>query len=206
MSQQDTGATAQTRAVAERSGEESRQVSEQASDKVREAGGQAKEKARGTLREQVDQRSRQAGDQLGSTAGDVRAVGDQLRERGNEPAARLADQAAHHTERLASYLSNSSADRILADAEDYARRQPWAVALGGLALGFAASRLLRASSQQRSAGRGRSGPPPTAWQQPPTPASRPGQAWQESPTPPSGPGPVPGWQEPPTRLTDEEAW
>jgi hypothetical protein len=33
--------------------------------------------------------------------------------------------------------------------EDFARSKPWAVAAGGLALGFAASRFLKASSSRR---------------------------------------------------------
>jgi hypothetical protein len=37
----------------------------------------------------------------------------------------------------------------LADVEAFARRQRWLVAAGGLALGFAASRFLKASSSRR---------------------------------------------------------
>jgi hypothetical protein len=51
---------------------------------------------------------------------------------------------------VGSYLERSDGDTILRDAEDFGRRQPWAVMLGGLAVGFAASRVLKASSQQRS--------------------------------------------------------
>jgi hypothetical protein len=46
-------------------------------------------------------------------------------------------------------MKDSDADRILGDVEDFARSNPWAVAAGGLALGFAASRLLKASSSRR---------------------------------------------------------
>jgi hypothetical protein len=38
---------------------------------------------------------------------------------------------------------------LLRDVEDFARRNPWAVAAGGFALGFVASRLLKASSSER---------------------------------------------------------
>lgn len=114
---------------------------------------QAKDKVRGGLRDQVGQRSQQAGSQLASTAADVRAVGEQLRERENDGAARLADQAADRTQQVADYLTNSDPDRILRDAEDLAHRQPWAVALGAAAIGFAASRMLKASSRRRAADR-----------------------------------------------------
>lgn len=117
----------------------------QAQEKVQEASGQAKHK----LREQVDQRSTQAGDRVASAAGDVRSVGEELRRQGKEQPARIADQAADRAERLGGYLQESDADRILRDVEDLGRRQPWIVVAGGLALGFAASRFLKASSEQR---------------------------------------------------------
>jgi hypothetical protein len=128
----------------------------QATDKAQEVAGQAKEKAqeaagqaKGRVREQVDQRSTEAGQQVSTTAGDLRSVGDELRKQGKDTPAKLAEQAADRTERLGSYLTESDADRILHDVEDFARKQPWAVVAGGLALGFAASRLLKASSSQR---------------------------------------------------------
>jgi hypothetical protein len=123
---------------------------EQAKEKAREASGQAQDK----LREQVDQRSTQAGERVASVASDARSVGEQLRRQGRDQPARLADQAADRAERLGSYLQESDADRILRDVEDFGRRQPWAVAAAGVALGFAASRFLKASSQRRYASRG----------------------------------------------------
>jgi gas vesicle protein len=121
------------------------EVAGQAQEKVQEVAGQAK----GNLRSQVDQRSTDAGERVSSTAEDVRAVGEELRKQGKDQPARLADQAAERAERFGSYLTESDADRILRDVEDFGRRQPWALALGGLALGFAASRFLKASSQTR---------------------------------------------------------
>jgi hypothetical protein len=47
------------------------------------------------------------------------------------------------------YLKDASGDRILRDVEDFARRQPMLVTAAGLALGFAASRFLKASSSRR---------------------------------------------------------
>src|SRR3954468_14165058 len=123
---------------------------DQAKEKAQEAAGQAK----GRVREQVDQRSTEAGQQVSSTAGDLRSVGEQLREQGKETPAKLAEQAAERTERLGSYLTESDADRILGDVEDFARKQPWAVVAGGLVLGFAASRFLKASSGERYQARG----------------------------------------------------
>jgi hypothetical protein len=56
---------------------------------------------------------------------------------------------ANQADRLGDYLKGASGDRLLRDAEDFARRQPMLVAAAGLALGFAASRFLKASSSRR---------------------------------------------------------
>jgi ElaB/YqjD/DUF883 family membrane-anchored ribosome-binding protein len=139
---------------------------DQAKEKAQEAASEAK----GRVREQVDQRSTEAGQQVASTAGDLRSVGEELRKQGKDTPAKLAEQAAERTERLGSYLTESDADRILGDVEDFARRQPWAVVAGGLALGFVASRFLKASSSQRYQQR-TSRPDPAAPQLPSPPTS-----------------------------------
>ena len=116
-----------------------------AQDKARGALGQA----RGRLRDQVDQRSTLAGDQVQSTAQDVRKVAEQLRGQGKETPARVAEQVADRAESFGRYLRDADGERLLRDVEDFARRQPWLVVAGGLALGFAASRFLKASSSRR---------------------------------------------------------
>jgi hypothetical protein len=116
-----------------------------AQDKTRGALGQA----RGRLRDQVDQRSTQAGDQVQAAAQDVRKVAEQLRGQGKETPARVAEQVADRAESFSSYLRDADGERLLGDVEAFARRQPWLVAAGGLALGFAASRFLKASSSRR---------------------------------------------------------
>jgi hypothetical protein len=116
-----------------------------AQDKTRGALGQA----RGRLRDQVDQRSTQAGDQVQSAAQDVRSVAEQLRNQGKETPARVAEQVADRAESFGTYLRDADGKRLLGDVEAVARRQPWLVAAGGLALGLVASRFLKASSSRR---------------------------------------------------------
>jgi hypothetical protein len=118
---------------------------ETAQEKVKEGAQQAQSRAR----EQIDQRSTQAGEQVSATAQALRSTGEQLREQGQEPQAKAAERVAHHAERLGGYLSDSDADRLLRDAEDFGRRQPLAVMAAGVAIGFAASRFLKASSRNR---------------------------------------------------------
>jgi hypothetical protein len=114
-------------------------------DKARGALGQA----RGRLSDQVDQRSTQAGERISGSAADVRSIAEELRRQGKDAPATLAEQAAGQAERVGDYLKGASGDRLLRDVEDLARRQPLLVAAGGLVLGFAASRFMKASSSRR---------------------------------------------------------
>jgi hypothetical protein len=170
-----------------------------AKEKAQEAAGEAKQQASTKLREQVEQRSTQAAEQVSGTASDLRSVSEELRNQGKDTPARLAEQAAQRTERLGGYLRESDADRILGDVEDFARRQPWAVVAGGVALGFVASRFLKASSSDRYkasqgsiAGNGHSR---TAIAPPPAPSPSAYPAAPAAPAPPAPP--VPGATLPP---------
>ncbi len=121
------------------------EVAQQAQQQAQHAAGQARNRIRG----QVDQRTTGAGEQLAGQAADIRTVADQLREQGKDKPAQIAEQAAQRTEQIGSYLKESDADRILGDVEGFARQRPWAVVAGGIAVGFVASRLLKASSADR---------------------------------------------------------
>ena len=101
------------------------------------------------LKEQVDHRSTQAGEQINTVASDVRSVADQLRSQGKDAPARYAEQAAEKVQSAGQWLENSDGDELLRDVEEFARRNPWALAAGGLLLGLAASRFLKASSGER---------------------------------------------------------
>ena len=125
--------------------EKAQEMKGQAQEKAQEAAGQAQS----MLREQIDQRSTQAGERVSGTAGDLRSVGTELRKQGKDAPAKFAENAADRAERLGSYLSESDGDRLLADVEDFGRRQPLAVLAGGLVVGIAAARFLKASSSRR---------------------------------------------------------
>jgi hypothetical protein len=101
------------------------------------------------LREQVDQRSTQAGQQVNTVADDVRTVAGELRNQGKDKPAEYADKAAEQVQSVGQWLERSDGDQILRDVEGFARRNPWAVAAGGVVLGLAASRFLKASSGER---------------------------------------------------------
>ena len=117
---------------------------------VRETAQNAVNQGKSFLGKQVDERSTVIGQQIGSLAQDLRNVGDQLRESGTVGAAAgYVDQSAELVDKLATYLQDADSDRLIGDLEDYARRQPWAIAGAALVLGFAASRFLKTSSARR---------------------------------------------------------
>jgi hypothetical protein len=136
--QADGSATGQARQSAQ-------QGAEQVKDKAREGAEQARVRAR----DEVDRRSTQAGEQVSATADAIRQASSHLRDQGQDGPARLVEQAAGHVERAGGWLQESDGDRILHDVEDFARRRPLVVVAGGIAAGFALSRLLKASSRDR---------------------------------------------------------
>ncbi|MDQ6816900.1 MAG: hypothetical protein M3018_05760 [Actinomycetota bacterium] len=127
-----------------------------AQEKAQEVAGEAQEKAqqaatqaKGKVREQVDQRSSDLGQRASGTAEDLRGVAEHLRSQGKDQPAQLAEKAAERVDGVGAYLQRSDGERILRDVEDFGRQRPWAVVAGGLMLGFAASRFLKASSSER---------------------------------------------------------
>jgi hypothetical protein len=173
--------------AAEKTQEKLQDVAGQAQEKAGEAAGKAQQ----TIRQQLDDRSTEAGERIGGTADDLRSVGEELRKQGKDGPARLAERAADQTEKAGSYLRDKSADDLLHEVEDFGRQRPWAVLAGGLLVGAAAARFLKASSreryQQRSSGSPTSLAPAAA--APPTPAIPPAPApgTVSTPTPAAAP-------------------
>ena len=97
---------------------------------------EAKDRASGTVKEQMDTRSTQAGEQMQKVAGAMRQSSDQFREQAGETPAKVNDAVAEKVEQLS-------------DLENVARRRPWLVAGAATVLGFAFSRFLKASGRTR---------------------------------------------------------
>jgi ElaB/YqjD/DUF883 family membrane-anchored ribosome-binding protein len=194
-----TSATGGDGGVKDQAQEKAQEVRDKAGEQVRNASGQARDR----VRSQVDERSTQMGQQVSTQAGDLRTVAEQLREQGKDSPARMVEQVADRAERAGSWLTESDADQILNEVEDFARSKPWAVAAGGLVLGFAASRVLKASSSRRYEHRSTAGQLPraggtTAGRTVPTP---PAGAGRTVPTPPAGAGLETPVTAPPTTTT-----
>jgi len=127
-------------------------ATDQAKEQVQEVAQRAQDaagEAEAKLRDQIDARSTQLGGQVAATALALRSGADELHRQGNDSAGDAAQRAAALAERLGAYLQASDANGILADAEDVARRNPWAVVVGGVVAGAAAARFLKASSSRR---------------------------------------------------------
>ena len=132
-----------------------------AREMAQERAEQMRGQAGGRLREQLDTRSTPAGERVSTIAEAVRTTSEQLRSRGQEGPAKVADQAAERADRVGTYLRDSDGDRILNDIQDFARRQPWLVAVIGGIAGFLAARFVKASSAAET-GDGRYTP---AWEE-----------------------------------------
>jgi hypothetical protein len=130
---------------AQQAKEQVQQASSTAKDQIQQATGSMQDR----VRQQVDTRSTEAGHQVDSVAEAMRKAGEHLSGQGNELPAKAAQQVAQRAEQLGRYLRESDADQILGDLEDFGRRQPWVLAAAGLAVGVAAARFLKASSQRR---------------------------------------------------------
>ena len=118
-------------------------------ERAREKAGEVEQQAGLQLREQIGRRSNQAGEQVRAVGQALRQTSGQLREQGQDAPARITYQAADRLDSVGEYLRSSDPERILSDAEDFARRNPWAVAAGAAVVGFIASRFLKASSERR---------------------------------------------------------
>jgi ElaB/YqjD/DUF883 family membrane-anchored ribosome-binding protein len=114
--------------------------------------GELKEQSRSRLTEALDGRMTQTGAQAQQMAVAMRQTASEMRDHGgpgHNQITGIVESAAEHVEHLGRYLQQTSGDRLLHDAEGFARRRPWAVAGIGLMAGLAASRFLKASSEQR---------------------------------------------------------
>jgi ElaB/YqjD/DUF883 family membrane-anchored ribosome-binding protein len=136
--------------VKERVGEGAQQIQEKASE--------AKQNTRERVRQEIDTRSTQTGEQMTKTGSALRQTAQQLRGDQQEQQAKVLDR----TERLGRYLHQTDGEQILRDVERIARQRPWLVAGAGTVLGFFAARFTKASSARRYEANGNRSLPPAS--------------------------------------------
>jgi ElaB/YqjD/DUF883 family membrane-anchored ribosome-binding protein len=120
----------------------------QAQEKVQEKAQQATGVVAQKARTQVESGAGRASAELRSVAQAMRRSGHALHADGRS-SAKVVDGATDRIEQLATYLGETNGDRMLQDVESFGRRQPWAMIGIGVAMGFVASRFLKASSTNR---------------------------------------------------------
>jgi hypothetical protein len=74
----------------------------------------------------------------------------QLRQQGQQSVAQYTSKAADQVEHLAHYLHQHDLNQLVGEAQDYARQHPVPFLAGAFAVGFAASRILKSSTQMTS--------------------------------------------------------
>ncbi len=122
-----------------------REKAEELKDTVRESSTQLSSTARDWVQQEADQRTTAIGSQARTIADAMRETSSRLNDDGQSQAARMTDMVADRVDQAASYLEQTDGERLMRDVQDMARRNPWAFAAGGLLVGFAASRFMKAS-------------------------------------------------------------
>jgi len=125
-------------------------------DTGKEQLGQVADQAKQQANEQVQGQLGFVADQIESVSKAVTHASTSLREQDQDWMAGYADQAADMVDGFAGYLRSADMDRLMMDAEGFARRQPALFIGGAFLLGIMAARFLK-SSAPRPAWNGGSG-------------------------------------------------
>lgn len=104
-----------------------------------------RETARTRIEEEVDRRRTELGTGARRIADATRQTSRDLRDEGKDLPAMLIDQASSGIDRAASYLEETDAEQVMRDLRDAGRRMPWLFVAAGVAVGFAASRVIKAA-------------------------------------------------------------
>jgi hypothetical protein len=142
---------------------EARNAGDRASGMASEAAGEARGMAGqlvGEVREAaeslLDEGKDRAIEAVHGVADALRRTAEGLEESDGAFIARYAHQAADQIERFSENFRERRLTDIVADVEDFARRQPTVFLLGAVAAGFIAGRFMSASAERRHAEAGSS--------------------------------------------------
>lgn len=113
------------------------------------------EKVGGQLSTQADTRSTQVAEQVTPISEALRKAGSHLEDEGNGKPGQAVNAIADRVDDFGSYLREGDADRFMSDFQRFGRSRPWVLAGAGVALGFVASRFLKASSPEAEYGTSR---------------------------------------------------
>lgn len=99
-------------------------------------------------KQKIESSKRSAADQIDQVAQALNRAGEELNQ--SQPTlANYASQFASTVSTFANRLRDGNMDDLISDTRELARRNPGMFLLGGVALGFALSRFLKASGEQQ---------------------------------------------------------
>jgi len=117
-------------------------IADQAKDVASSLVDFAKDKASSRLAPEIES----ACQNLTGTASAIRSLSTQLRDQDMGDYAKYVDQAAAQIENVSQFLDGKDLDDLVWETEQFARRQPAFFIGGAIALGFLASRFLKATT------------------------------------------------------------
>lgn len=135
----------------EREAEAAQSKLHEAADSVKSGAYEAADEAQRTANAYAEHGKAVAATSLVDFASAVRRASDELSERDQGVAARLASQAASSLEDIAGTVSQTSLNDAMGQVKSFARRNPAAFIGGAVLAGLAVGRLLRASGERTHA-------------------------------------------------------
>jgi hypothetical protein len=126
-----------------RSSPQGTDVGNQAQQRASQLAEQAQTQAKSRL---VSQKQR-ATQGLGSLTNALDQTSQQLRQQGQESMAQYTAKAADRVEHVVGYLDQRDVNQLMGEAQEYARKHPATFLAGAFAVGVAATRFLKSSSQ-----------------------------------------------------------
>lgn len=115
--------------------------------KAQQQASQLAHQAQKKVESRLGTQKQQASQGMHNLAGALGQTSQQLREQGQESLAQYTTKAADQVEHLAQYLNQNDVDQIIGKTQNYARQHPVPFLAGAFALGFAATRFLKSSTQ-----------------------------------------------------------
>ena len=120
----------------------------QVMDQAQGAAGQVAAQAKQQATSQLESQKERAVDTLVTVAQALRQTGEQLQQQEQGAVGGYVEQAAERVERMTNYLRAREVPDLIADTQDFARRQPGLFVTGALVLGFLGARFLMSSGRR----------------------------------------------------------
>ena len=131
----------------------------QLADQAQSTAGQVTDQAKQQATSQVESQKGRAVDTLVTVAQALRQTGQHLHQQDQAAVGGYVEQAAERVETLTNHLRTRDVPQLIAETQDFARRQPGLFLMGAAALGFVGARFLMSSGQRAASRQFASGNP-----------------------------------------------